>query len=100
MVEGIGNTTNIETISGVSTRSFERGASFASFDIEDKAIISAKAKMLNELEKYNAGESDEVTLALETVKGKTQIEANLRVFETKNDILKQMVHLGETEENR
>ncbi len=57
------------------------------FDVEDKAIISSQAKMLNELEKYNAGESNEINLAITTVTGRTQIEAAVNVINAKKEMM-------------
>lgn len=74
------------------------GGTLSTFDIVDEAIISEKAKMLNKLEEYNAGKTDEIDLALTTATSEIGIEANLRVFESENEMMKKIVHLGEDEE--
>jgi len=63
------------------------GGSLLNFDIEDKAIISTQAKILNELEKFNAGEGNEIDLALATTMGKVQVEAAVTVIKTKDEMM-------------
>lgn len=58
-----------------------------SFETEDEAIISAQAKLMNELEKYNSRQGDELDLALACITGKNQVKAAARVIETKKDML-------------
>ncbi|MCK7514856.1 MAG: hypothetical protein MZV70_69875 [Desulfobacterales bacterium] len=57
------------------------------FDIEDKAIISAQAKLLNELEKFNSGQGDVVDLAVTSIKSEQEVAANVKVINTKNHML-------------
>ena len=58
-----------------------------SFETEDTAIISAQAKILNELDKYNSGQSDELNLALTCITSKNQVKAVARVISTKKEML-------------
>jgi len=58
-----------------------------SFDGEDKAIISSEAKLLNEMDKYNSGQSDELNLAVTCITSKTQVEAEAKVIDTKKEML-------------
>jgi len=58
-----------------------------SFETEDTAIISAEAKMLNELDKYNSGKSNEINLAVTCLESKHQVEAVARVIKTKTEML-------------
>ncbi|MDD3149289.1 MAG: hypothetical protein PHV68_00495 [Candidatus Gastranaerophilales bacterium] len=60
---------------------------------EDEAIISAQAKLLNELEKYNAGESDEIKLALTVEESTTQTEAMYNVIGAKNQMLNSIMQI-------
>lgn len=69
------------------------GEPLHSFARQDEAIVSSQAKILNELEKYNSGQSDEVSLALTTVTSKLHIEANLRVIQAKDEILEDIIGL-------
>lgn len=68
-----------------SNRSYDKFSSVSlnNFDIEDKAIISAQAKMLNELDKYNSGSGNEVDLALAQVQSKIHIGAVVNVINAK-----------------
>jgi hypothetical protein len=61
--------------------------SLLNFDVEDEAIISAQAKILNELEKFNAGAGNELDLALATVMGEIQVEAAATVIKTKDEMV-------------
>jgi len=58
-----------------------------SFEKEDTAIISAEAKMLNELDKYNSGESNEINLAVTCIESKNQVAAAAKVIKTKSEML-------------
>ena len=57
-----------------------------SFEIEDKAIISEQAKLLNSLEKFNAGEEDAVDLAMAGIMAKTAVSGIVRVVQAKIDM--------------
>ena len=61
--------------------------SLLNFDVEDEAIISAQAKILNELEKFNAGAGNELELALASVTGEIQVEAAATVIKTKDEMM-------------
>ncbi len=61
--------------------------SLLNFDTEDEAIISARARILNELERFNAGEGNEVDLALATAMGKIQVEAAATVINAKEEMM-------------
>jgi len=69
-------------------------ASPNSFDIEDKAIISAEAKLQNELEKFNAGGDNLVDLALAEVTSKITVAAEVNVIKTKKDMLDDISNMG------
>lgn len=58
-----------------------------SFDIEDQAIISSQAKLLNELDKFNSGEGDPLNLALAGITAKTTVKAEANVIKAKSDIM-------------
>lgn len=65
----------------------QSGGGLLNFDVEDEAIISSQAKILNELDKFNSGEGNEVDLALATVMGKIQTEAAVNVIKTKDEMM-------------
>lgn len=65
-----------------------------SFDDEDKAIISSQAKMLNELDKFNAGEGNPVDLALSCVIAKNTASAEVNVINAKKDMIDVLLDLG------
>jgi hypothetical protein len=65
-----------------------------SFDTEDKAIISAQAKLLNELDKFNSGQGDPVDLAITGITSKHQVEAMVRVINTKKDMMDTVLEIG------
>lgn len=65
-----------------------------SFDIEDKAIISSQAKLLNELEKFNSGEGDAVDLAVAGIMAKTTVSAEVNVINTKKHMLDTILDMG------
>lgn len=68
-------------------------SSLLNFDIEDRAIISSQAKILNELEKLNAGEGNEVDLALASVMGRVQVEAAATVIKTKDEMMDSVMEI-------
>ena len=68
--------------------------SINSFEVEDQAVISAQAKLLNELEKYNTGKSDELNLALTCVTSKNQIKAVAEVINTKKEIFETVLDIA------
>jgi hypothetical protein len=63
-------------------------ASLNNFDIEDQAIISSQAELLNELDKFNSGEDNIVDLALASVMTEITVSAEVNVINTKNDMFK------------
>ena len=65
------------------------------FDIEDNAIISAQAKLLNEFDKYNSGQGNEVDLAVTRVTSENQVKAMVNVINTKKDMMDSILKLGE-----
>jgi len=69
--------------------------SLNSFDKEDQAIISAEAKMLNELDKFNSGNGDAVDLAITNITSKNQIEAEVNVINTKKEMMDKVLEIGE-----
>lgn len=66
-----------------------------SFADEDQAIISAQANMLNELEKFNAGEGDALDLVLASEMAKITVEAQVNVINAKTDMMDEILKLGE-----
>lgn len=65
-----------------------------SFEIEDKAIISSQANLLNELDKFNSGQGDAVNLALAGVMAKITTQAEVNVINTKKDMLDSVLEMG------
>jgi len=97
MVEGVGSISSSSSYPSIDfTKSQPQQAPLQNFDVEDKAIISSQAKILNELDKYNNGQSDELNLALTTMTSKHQIEASLSVIKTKNELLDSIMKIGES----
>lgn len=88
MIQGIQNTQNINSYfaSGKKQDSVVREP-LNSFDTEDQAIISSEAKLLNELDKYNAGQSNEIDLAVTCITSKNHVKAVARVIKTKKEML-------------
>jgi len=66
-----------------------------SFADEDEAIISSQAKMLNELDKFNAGEDNLVNLVGASVNAKYTVEAEVNVINTKKEMMDTVLHMGE-----
>lgn len=58
-----------------------------SFAQEDQAIVSAEAKLLYELEEFNAGGDNFVELAAANVMTKFVVSAEVNVIDTKKDML-------------
>jgi len=82
-------------ISGYQKGTMASEASASAPEINDSAIISAQAKLLNELEKYNAGESDEISLAVTAITSKHEAEANvyaLKVHKECMDSVLDIIH--------
>lgn len=68
--------------------------SLNSFDVEDKAIISAQARLMNELDKFNSGQVDAIDLAITTVTSKHQVEAMVNVINTKKEMMDTVLKIG------
>lgn len=66
-----------------------------SFEDEDKAIISAQAKMLNELNKFNSGADNAVDLAVSCVVAKTTVSAEVNVINAKKHMIDDILNMGE-----
>ena len=64
-----------------------------SFDIEDNAIISSEAKMLNELEKYNYGNGNELNLVLSSVNAKNTVKLEARVIKSKTEMIDTIINM-------
>lgn len=65
-----------------------------SFNDEDQAIVSAEAKLLNELNKFNSGAGNDVELAAANVMAKVTVEAEASVIKAKKDSLDTLLDLG------
>lgn len=85
MIDGVNNTRNIYIPSPCGTKRATN--SLMDFSDEDQAIVSAEAKMLNELDKFNAGEGNDIELAITTVLSKEQVDAAVAVIKTKNETM-------------
>ncbi|OGI03500.1 MAG: hypothetical protein A2Y25_10935 [Candidatus Melainabacteria bacterium GWF2_37_15] len=86
MIEGISSSQHIYSPQ-YSASSRPAVNSLLNFDTEDQAIISAQAKILNELDRFNAGEGNEIELALATITGEIQVKAAVHVIKTKNEMM-------------
>ncbi len=69
------------------------GYSLLNFSREDTAIISAQAKLLSEVEKFNSGEGNAVDMALTGVVSKHQIAANVNVVNAKKEMLDEIISM-------
>jgi len=88
MIQGIQSSSNINSYFPSEKKAdFVTREPLNSFETEDTAIISAQAKILNELDKYNSGQSDELNLALTCITSKNQVKAVARVISTKKEML-------------
>lgn len=67
----------------------------SSFVEEDQAIISAQAKLLNELDKFNSGAGNDVELAIANVMAKFTTEAEVNVINTKKEMMDAVLKIGE-----
>ena len=66
-----------------------------SFADEDEAIISSEAKMMNELDKFNAGGDNLLELVESSVNAKITTQAEARVIDTKKQMLDTILGMGE-----
>lgn len=98
MINEITGNSNIPKIYAPSGIKLQTDNTYSStlnnFDLEDKAIISAQAKMLNEMDKYNAGTGNEIDLAVSQILGKSQVEACANVINTKKEMFNSILKLG------
>ncbi len=69
------------------------GDSLLNFSREDTAIISAQAKLLSEIEKFNSDEGNAVDMALTGVVSKHQIAANVNVVNAKKEMLDEIINM-------
>lgn len=95
MVSGINNIEKSVFYPQYSVSKTSGGSSLLDFDLEDSAIISSEAKLLNELNKYNAGESDELNLALARVNAKNTVSAEVNVIQAKKDMFDEILDLAD-----
>lgn len=82
-------------ISQRETRNQGNFESLTSFEQEDEAIISAEAKMLNELEKFNSGGDNLVDLAAATVMAKITTKAEVNVINAKKEMFDSILEMVE-----
>ena len=95
MVSGINAVNTGTPLSNItSIRNTNINQPLTSFDIEDKAIISAQAKLLNELDKFNSGEGDIIDLAVTRVESQNQVEAMVHVINTKTHMMDKILEIG------
>ena len=88
MIQGIQSSSSISSYFPYEKKTdFTANEPLNSFETEDTAIISAQAKILNELDKYNSGQSAEINLALTCITSKNQVKAVARVISTKKEML-------------
>ena len=90
MVDAVNNNSFASFVSGVSksepVETVPAQKHGSSSDTAARAIISAEAKMLNALEKYNSGQSGEAELMVANKTAQVEVEANAKVIETQNEI--------------
>ena len=88
MIQGIQNTPSINSSFPPEKKAIWAGSEpLNSFETEDTSIISAQAKLLNELDKYNAGQSNETNLTLTCINSKIQVNASAKVINTKKEMM-------------
>lgn len=73
----------------------DTSGSLNSFDIEDEAIISSQAKLLNELDKFNSGADNLVDLMGAGVTAKTTVSAEVNVINAKKDMMDTILDMVE-----
>jgi len=97
MISGVNNieqTTFQPQFSQPQTSSKDSLEPMNSFADEDQAIISAQAKMLNELDKFNAGGDNLVELATASIIAKTTTEAEVNVINAKKHMMDDILDIG------
>lgn len=88
MIQEIMNSRGINSFYAIGKKEkYAINESLNSFEDEDEAIISAQAKLLNELDRYNSGQGNEIDLAVACITSKTEVAANARVIETKKEMM-------------
>jgi len=87
MISEIGNITKLDYAAQTVKSNADIRRPLTSFDVEDQAIISAQAKLLNELEKFNSGEGDIVNLAVQSAISELTVTANANVINTKKEMM-------------
>ncbi|EKE04234.1 MAG: hypothetical protein ACD_20C00095G0013 [uncultured bacterium] len=87
MIPEIGNITKLDYAAQTIKSNTDIRRPLTSFDVEDQAIISAQAKLLNELEKFNSGEGDIVNLAVQSAISELTVTANANVINTKKEMI-------------
>lgn len=88
MIQGIQSSNNINSYFFPEKKgNFVANEPLNSFETEDTAIISSQAKLLNDLDKYNSGQRDELDLALTCITSKNQVKAVARVIDTKKEMM-------------
>jgi hypothetical protein len=93
-INNIGQSSFQPQISQPQFSSTDTQESPTSFDDEDKAIISSQAKLLNELDKFNAGGDNVVDLAAACVMAKTTVSAEVDVINTKKHMIDDILDMG------
>ena len=91
-VNGLNSPSYINLLSGVSQTA--QVEPLHSFDIEDKAIISAEAKLLNEMDKYNSGAGNAIDLALTRINSVNQVDATVNLINSKKDMFDKVLEIG------
>lgn len=66
-----------------------------SFDDEDQAIISAQAKLQNELDKFNSGGDNIVDLVTASVMARFTTSAEVNVINIEKDMFDTILSIGE-----
>lgn len=79
---------------GVSNSSPQSYTSLNDFSDNDQAIISAEAKYLNEIEKFNSGNGDAVNFAITGEITKFSVAANVNAINAKKDAIDAVLDIG------
>ncbi len=95
MISSVNNTASLfppNSIIKADNTPLTPSSSSFNFDIEDKAIISAEAKLLNAAEQYNAGKINEVDVALESTLAVLQTKASCNVIKAKEEMFDSLIN--------
>lgn len=87
MIPEVGNITKLDYVAQSAKSNVDIRRPLTSFDVEDQAIISAQAKLLNELEKFNSGEGEIVNLVVQSAISELAVAANANVINTKKEMM-------------